>query len=182
MLRRDNFTCRYCGGEAPDVKLQVDHVLPTTLGGSDEPENLVTACADCNRGKASVAPDSPIVEDVAHDALRWRKAMEQAATIQAAHMERRDEYVDTFEERWLGWGIDEDNGGRSPVPRPDDWRQSIARFFDLGLDHDQLIEALLTAMQRDCIGAGEKFRYMCGVCWNILEERQSIASDLLADG
>lgn len=44
VLRRDNHTCRYCGGSAPDVRLTVDHVLPVTLGGSDDPSNLVAAC------------------------------------------------------------------------------------------------------------------------------------------
>lgn len=48
VLRRDNYTCRYCGGSAPDVKLTVDHVMPVALG---DPTNLVTACKDCNAGK-----------------------------------------------------------------------------------------------------------------------------------
>lgn len=47
VLRRDNHTCRYCGQAAPDVKLTVDHVTPVALGGTDDPANLVTACAEC---------------------------------------------------------------------------------------------------------------------------------------
>ncbi|WP_078628685.1 HNH endonuclease [Streptomyces sp. NRRL F-2664] len=44
VLRRDRYTCRYCGGSAPDVVLRVDHVVPVALGGTDTPDNLVAAC------------------------------------------------------------------------------------------------------------------------------------------
>ena len=48
VLKRDNHACRYCGAVAPDVKLQVDHVIPVALGGTDNPDNLVAACVACN--------------------------------------------------------------------------------------------------------------------------------------
>lgn len=51
VLTRDNYTCRYCGAQAPDVKLHVDHVVPKSRGGLDEMANLVTACQRCNQGK-----------------------------------------------------------------------------------------------------------------------------------
>lgn len=38
----------------------LNHVIPLALGGGDEPENLITACADCNAGKSSSNPDAPI--------------------------------------------------------------------------------------------------------------------------
>jgi hypothetical protein len=51
VLERDGFTCRYCGQSAPEVRLEVDHVLPRSRGGGDELDNLVTACWSCNQGK-----------------------------------------------------------------------------------------------------------------------------------
>ena len=36
ILRRDNYTCCYCGAKSPDVTLAVDHVLPVTLGDIHE--------------------------------------------------------------------------------------------------------------------------------------------------
>lgn len=51
VLERDNFTCQYCGRKAPDVILEVDHMIPKNYNGSDDPENLITACRDCNQGK-----------------------------------------------------------------------------------------------------------------------------------
>ena len=57
VLRRDSYTCRYCGAKAPDVKLNVDAVVPEALGGSHkDPSNLTTACEACNSGKTSSKP------------------------------------------------------------------------------------------------------------------------------
>lgn len=70
-FRRDIFTCHYCGASAPDVVLTIDHILPKTLGGTDAPDNLVTACADCNSGKTSTKPDEQIAASVSAEAKRW---------------------------------------------------------------------------------------------------------------
>jgi len=59
VLRRDKFTCQYCGRSAPKVELHVDHKVPFANGGSDKLSNLVTACAECNLGKS----DSPAEDD-----------------------------------------------------------------------------------------------------------------------
>jgi 5-methylcytosine-specific restriction endonuclease McrA len=55
MFRVDNFTCQYCrraGGF-----LVVDHILPRSRGGGDEPTNLVTACLACNSSKGTKTPE-----------------------------------------------------------------------------------------------------------------------------
>jgi len=54
IFKRDNFTCQYCGRKAPNVELQIDHIIPKSKGGKDIPENLITACWDCNIGKSDV--------------------------------------------------------------------------------------------------------------------------------
>src|SRR5690554_3945800 len=73
VLRRDSFRCQYCGLNAPETGegLTIDHVVPVSLGGSDKPENLVAACKDCNAGKSSIQPDSPLVAQVAQSAVDW---------------------------------------------------------------------------------------------------------------
>jgi hypothetical protein len=53
IFKRDGFTCQYCNRKPPDVTLEVDHIDPRALGGSNEEINLITACWDCNRGKAA---------------------------------------------------------------------------------------------------------------------------------
>lgn len=54
IFKRDSFTCQYCGRMAPEVILEVDHVLPVSKGGKNDMLNLVSSCYDCNRGKRDV--------------------------------------------------------------------------------------------------------------------------------
>ena len=49
VLRRDEYTCQYCGQRAP--YLTIDHVVPRRLGGGHIWENLVAACPNCNHRK-----------------------------------------------------------------------------------------------------------------------------------
>ena len=59
ILKRDNFTCQYCGKSQKDgATLHVDHIKPFSKGGRTIPENLVTACFECNIGKS----DNPLDE------------------------------------------------------------------------------------------------------------------------
>lgn len=52
VLKRDAFTCRYCGRKAPDVELHVDHVVPWSKVNEHKIDNLVASCRDCNIGKS----------------------------------------------------------------------------------------------------------------------------------
>jgi len=54
VLARDSWTCQYCGHQASG--LTVDHVIPRSRGGSLEWDNIVAACAPCNRRKGSRMP------------------------------------------------------------------------------------------------------------------------------
>jgi hypothetical protein len=55
ILKRDNFTCQYCGG-TPRMGyiLQIDHIIPLSKGGLTEKENLITSCWVCNSGKSNI--------------------------------------------------------------------------------------------------------------------------------
>ena len=49
IFKRDNYTCQYCGKNLDDkIKLHVDHILPLSKGGSNQENNLITACQKCN--------------------------------------------------------------------------------------------------------------------------------------
>ena len=39
------------GGDEHGVKLEVDHIVPVSAGGTDEMSNLRVLCCECNRGK-----------------------------------------------------------------------------------------------------------------------------------
>jgi len=44
VFARDEFTCRYCGKQPPEVQLVIDHIKPVIEGGTNETTNLITAC------------------------------------------------------------------------------------------------------------------------------------------
>jgi hypothetical protein len=48
VFERDGYRCVKC---TSFIDLQIDHVYPHSKGGSDDPENLQTLCAVCNRIK-----------------------------------------------------------------------------------------------------------------------------------
>lgn len=53
VLQRDWFACKYCWQKAPFVQLEVDHIVPRSNWGTNEVNNLITACFNCNRWKWS---------------------------------------------------------------------------------------------------------------------------------
>ncbi len=74
VLKRDQFTCQYCGAKAPDVLLEVDHIKPVALGGINDILNLITSCQPCNAGKK----DRPLSDQSA-----LAKSRTQAQEIQS---------------------------------------------------------------------------------------------------
>lgn len=102
ILRRDSYTCRYCGASAPGTLLRVDHVTPVALGGTDQPSNLVASCEPCNSGKSStiegfvdaVQDDSvpPSVEVLADEVERlWTDAYTSIYPDQGITLSQLDE-------------------------------------------------------------------------------------------
>lgn len=51
VLAEDNYTCQYCGQRGG--KLTIDHKMPVSRNGSDERDNLCTACHRCNCRKGA---------------------------------------------------------------------------------------------------------------------------------
>jgi 5-methylcytosine-specific restriction endonuclease McrA len=56
IFARDKFTCQYCGERPHRSQLNLDHVIPRTLGGRTSWENVVCSCVDCNRRKGGRTP------------------------------------------------------------------------------------------------------------------------------
>jgi hypothetical protein len=175
ILRRDNQTCRYCGAQAPDVPLTVDHVIPTALGGGDDPTNLVTACRDCNTGKSSTSPDAQLVADVDATALLFAKAIERVNEQRKAQLRDLDRMVDDFQEEWNHW-----KAGGYAVPLPNGWRSSITRFLEQGLTVPELCYLVDIAMESRA-RSSETFRYFCGCVWREVSTRQEMARRLIED-
>lgn len=67
LFLRDNYTCQYCNRhlsqldgrlrrERPIESLTRDHVIPKERGGSNDWDNIVTACSTCNHYKRNRTP------------------------------------------------------------------------------------------------------------------------------
>ncbi len=54
---RDHNTCQYCARALPRSELNLDHVVPISLGGKTEWENIVCSCIPCNLKKGGRSPE-----------------------------------------------------------------------------------------------------------------------------
>lgn len=102
VFKRDSFTCQYCGKQAPEVVLQVDHIKPVAGGGDNDILNLVTSCIDCNLGKGAkeLSDDSIIakqkrqLEELNEKRLQlemlidWRESISDMGNTQAEYIEK----------------------------------------------------------------------------------------------
>lgn len=176
IFRRDNNTCQHCGATAPGVHLVIDHVVPVTLGGSDEPSNLQTLCDPCNSGKSATPPDAETVARVAEDSRRWAQAMQAAADNLVGGREVRNEARSAFDAKWCSW-----SEGRPPLPRPQGWEVSIDNFTKAGLPTPTLLDCVDIAMSKRHVPSAEVFRYMCGIAWKEVRKLHEGAQALLND-
>ena len=81
LLERFQRTCAYCG--AQQVPLEVDHIVPSSRGGSDRVSNLTLACVPCNQKKGSqtaaefghpevqARAKAPLTDAAAVNTIRW---------------------------------------------------------------------------------------------------------------
>jgi len=54
IFTRDKYRCQYCGRTINDgISLEIDHKIPIAEGGTDNYDNLITACNECNSGKSN---------------------------------------------------------------------------------------------------------------------------------
>jgi DNA mismatch endonuclease Vsr len=63
ILERNGYTCQQCGASAHDVddldttkkvRLHIDHIVPLSQGGTNDPDNLRVLCSNCNHGKSNM--------------------------------------------------------------------------------------------------------------------------------
>ena len=69
---RDGYRCSYC--DAADTRLELDHIVPLALGGTNRVGNLITSCRRCNQQKA----DQPLEQFLAHDPTRAARIRRRA--------------------------------------------------------------------------------------------------------
>jgi 5-methylcytosine-specific restriction endonuclease McrA len=56
IFARDKNCCQYCGKKSLTSELSLDHVIPRSIGGKSNWENIVCACTACNVKKGGRTP------------------------------------------------------------------------------------------------------------------------------
>lgn len=156
VFKRDGFRCQYCGRTPPDALLHVDHINPVALGGGNESDNLITACSDCNLGKAatplSVAPRT--LKDRAEETEEREQQIAGYAEIMQARRDRIE--ADAWEVAEVLQPGASDGYSTAKL-------KSIKMFITkIGL-HECLEAADLATLRHH---DNRAFKYFCGVCWN----------------
>lgn len=131
VFKRDSFTCQYCGEKAPDVVLEVDHITPVAMGGTNEILNLVTACRACNAGKSDrKLCDSAALEKSraqAEDLQERRHQLEMIAQWHLSLLDVESEGVSQLERLWFSSVMLDD--GFSLTDEAKDELRKLARRF-----------------------------------------------------
>lgn len=160
VFKRDAFSCQYCGAHPPSAILEVDHIQPVAAGGSDELDNLVTACFDCNRGKSD-GDLSDVPQSLQSKAAEVIEREAQIKGYQAAMdakrlrlLEEAQEVCELYEELKPGYTLTD----KSLV---------TVRMFIEKLGVHVVMDAMERAYSRS---RGDEFRYFCGICWNKIRE------------
>lgn len=157
IFKRDRFTCHYCGGKPPEVVLHLDHIHPVSKGGTNEPDNLITSCRDCNLGKSDV-PLGDVRPVPSRDAIEeLREQREQLEAYQAFVLEEREARAETTDMVAI-----EIRKALRHDPEPKE-KADIARFLKM-LPLDEVLDAVDVTAGHDYTGR-RAWRYFCGVCW-----------------
>lgn len=173
VFKRDAFTCGYCGRRSPEVILEADHVLPSSQGGRDELDNLVTSCKECNQGKAArlladAAPGLNAQEKAERIAEHEAQIAEYSHWL-AVQRHREDEEI-----RLLGGHFEAVPG--AVVKYRDEsrwfWNEAQVRRFVRRLGYHEVLDSIDVTAAR-CqpflsdprANAERVWKYFCGVNW-----------------
>lgn len=154
IFKRDGFACQYCGATPPRALLQVDHIIPVALEGTNDSDNLITACQECNLGKGAT-PLEIVPQNLAQKAQETSEREAQLAgysAVMQAKRARLDEETWTIIEIFYPKAV---SAKKSEL-------QSIKRFIE-ALGFHTVLDA---AEAGDARFPRHNFRYFCGICWN----------------
>ena len=86
VLEKTEWRCSYCGCDIDIRSMVVDHFISLHNHGTDDLDNLVPACRDCNYYKGGCSPDG------------FRKKLKRAFV-----RERKCDFVKRLEGKYAGW-------------------------------------------------------------------------------
>lgn len=141
----------------------MDHIHPVSKGGSNDSDNLITACASCNLGKSdnllSAIPLS-LEEKAAMVAEREDQIAGYEEVIRGKR-ERLDEQMWECAELWMV------HFRRDSIKK--DYLASVRSFVDR-LGCSTVMECIDLAARRKPYSETVAFKYFCGICWNKIRD------------
>lgn len=157
LLEKFNRTCAYCGAnphvDKKDIRLEVDHVHPRSLGGSDSLSNLVLSCHKCNQKKSN----KPVEEflKAKPDVLKKIKVqlkspLKDAAMVNATRKKLANTLEDILSTKLSTGGKTKYNRTRFNLPK--------AHWIDASCvgDVDKIILSTNQPLIIDCTGWGNR--------------------------
>lgn len=166
VFKRDQFVCQYCGSHPPSVVLHVDHIHPVAEGGTNDIDNLVTACQACNLGKgATLLSNAPAGIKEKAELVAEREAQIRGYNeVLKARAQRIDD------EAWeVAAGLE---GEFSITSYSQPKMNSIKKFLEK-LPQAELLDAVDSANAKCGIGNDRAFKYFCGICWGKIRDAQN---------
>jgi hypothetical protein len=165
ILSRDGFACVYCGQKGDSVKLEIDHVIPKSKGGSNEIGNLVTACFECNRGKSTrLLSEATTVDIVVRNNERVVSMAEsETAKIRAVRAAKRElsKFIRELEAYFSDCILQRES--------------KTVRFFLSELGPSVVMDSAEIASCRRSASVA-RWKYFCGICWNKIRSKESEVS------
>lgn len=86
ILERNGYTCQHCGSGPGDpdpthpgrkLRLQIDHEIPLTQGGTNDKDNLRVLCSACNQARGNVQSASETAVNILARLRRTSKAVQR---------------------------------------------------------------------------------------------------------
>ena len=159
VFKRDNFECQYCGAKPPKVPLEIDHIVPVSKDGMTTIDNLVTACFDCNRGKANIELDN--IPQSLSETMERRK-LAQLQYVEYKKILKKEKVLIAAD--ILCVEIIYNNAFEDFV-FTDRFKITVKNFIQkLGVE--ETIDSMEKACNKIYYDEQKVLKYFCGICWN----------------
>jgi len=161
VFKRDGFSCQYCGKTA-NVTLEIDHIMPISKGGTNDFENLITACYECNRGKG--AKEIGVMPETLEANYAKLKEKEKQYKKYLKLMQEREVRMQT--QISIINCIYRDRFNQQYVLK-DSFQNSSVRMFIEKAGIDNVIRCMHIACSRG-LDKESTINYFCGCCWKVI--------------
>jgi len=159
VFKRDDFKCQYCGSTPPNITLEIDHIKPVSKGGTNDINNLVTSCFNCNRGKSNIElktlpnqlnDNIEILREKEEQLKEYHKLIRNIENRNSRNIQKvTDRFESYYPEKTLA----------------ETFKNVSLRTFVKKLDVYDVLESLDKAYSK-MHNSESTLKYFCGICWN----------------